>query len=613
MSGGLLSPTERLLQSGVGAHRVITSGHERFVVRRNEESGDFVGAWEAVMHEREVRQLSGHSAQQPLNWPAAECAFIGCNVVPSLEFVELLMDVQTSPNVCIVSGQFSNICSLPDGERTLYATAAVLKNDMVLPYAGELRSALEDDRRQTQRYRMIFRANAAPPSTGRRWCVDGQRACNEARYLNSSRGTDRTPNVKFAKADLRGLATPWLQALRDIAVGEELLADYAYDTAADIQRAEAAQRAYAAAQRAHAAAQRAAPVQYAADKRAAAAELNGASQKRPRHSGIVSARAQAASASGGASGTAAPGTPAGGSSSVPAASTGRTGGKRMRRCGQCAGCRIQDCGKCRTCRDKVKFGGLGKQKQICTLKKNAGCDNPTAGTSGYRSGKYKCRSSKEVAEVLKNHPEYCPAGLTSAEFLDVIRAGTPSQMTAFQTKPKSFWKDVTSTRSGHFIATGLHFTHQRSADHGVLITGGSDATNAIGNGSCAPVSAASSAAASGGAPEDEAGSGEECFVGVTAAPRKCAASGGSKSSSSSSSSSDGAAEAVRAGSAASVVGVDYLIDYLMLERVQRGTKPYRWYSQWKFSRLPDAAAGGGTACTAQPRDPLFKWLAGQDK
>ena len=112
----------------------------------------------------------------------------------------------------------------------------------------------------------------------------------------------------------------------------------------------------------------------------------------------------------------------------------------MRRCGQCLGCRIKDCGECSACRDKPKFGGLGKQKQICAKKKKAGCDNPTAGN--YSSGRHKCRSLKEVAEVLRTHPEYCPAGLSSAEFLEVLRAATPTQQSSFQANAKGFWRDV---------------------------------------------------------------------------------------------------------------------------------------------------------------------------
>ena len=42
-------------------------------------------------------------------------------------------------------------------------------------------------------------------------------------------------------------------------------------------------------------------------------------------------------------------------------------------CGTCTGCTTStDCGKCKMCLDKPKFGGLGKQKQRCIMRK---CQN----------------------------------------------------------------------------------------------------------------------------------------------------------------------------------------------------------------------------------------------
>ena len=42
-------------------------------------------------------------------------------------------------------------------------------------------------------------------------------------------------------------------------------------------------------------------------------------------------------------------------------------------CGTCTGCTTTtDCGKCKMCLDKPKFGGPGKQKQRCILRK---CQN----------------------------------------------------------------------------------------------------------------------------------------------------------------------------------------------------------------------------------------------
>ena len=47
---------------------------------------------------------------------------------------------------------------------------------------------------------------------------------------------------------------------------------------------------------------------------------------------------------------------------------GTTGVKR-KRCGFCEGCTRPDCGICKCCMDKPRFGGLGKRKQCCELKK----------------------------------------------------------------------------------------------------------------------------------------------------------------------------------------------------------------------------------------------------
>jgi hypothetical protein len=41
----------------------------------------------------------------------------------------------------------------------------------------------------------------------------------------------------------------------------------------------------------------------------------------------------------------------------------------MMRCGECEACLRDDCGKCTMCKDKIKFGGPGRLKQTCELKK----------------------------------------------------------------------------------------------------------------------------------------------------------------------------------------------------------------------------------------------------
>ena len=44
-------------------------------------------------------------------------------------------------------------------------------------------------------------------------------------------------------------------------------------------------------------------------------------------------------------------------------------GAKRKRCGQCNGCKQNDCGECLFCKDKPKFGGEGKKKQCCVLRK----------------------------------------------------------------------------------------------------------------------------------------------------------------------------------------------------------------------------------------------------
>ena len=61
--------------------------------------------------------------------------------------------------------------------------------------------------------------------------------------------------------------------------------------------------------------------------------------------------------------------------SVPLKSAGSNRNKMRKRrvaCGHCSPCLREDCGDCSSCRDKPKFGGLGKKKQKCLLKK---CQN----------------------------------------------------------------------------------------------------------------------------------------------------------------------------------------------------------------------------------------------
>ena len=48
---------------------------------------------------------------------------------------------------------------------------------------------------------------------------------------------------------------------------------------------------------------------------------------------------------------------------------GPSAAPRRTKCGVCEACQTTDCGKCNHCRDMVKFGGSGRSKQSCVLRK----------------------------------------------------------------------------------------------------------------------------------------------------------------------------------------------------------------------------------------------------
>ena len=127
---------------------------------------------------------------------------------------------------------------------------------------------------------------------------------------------------------------------------------------------------------------------------------------------------------------------------------------RMRRCGNCRGCRIEDCGKCSACKDKPKFGGPGRLKQVCMLKKKAGCSNPTEGPL---SAKIKCRSLKEVSAHLTEHPEYIPTGISREQYLHAIKHATPGQNSSFQPDSRQYWSNFETMPRKNIRATGLRF------------------------------------------------------------------------------------------------------------------------------------------------------------
>lgn len=42
---------------------------------------------------------------------------------------------------------------------------------------------------------------------------------------------------------------------------------------------------------------------------------------------------------------------------------------KRQRCGVCEACQLPDCGKCSHCKDMVKFGGSGRAKQACKMRR----------------------------------------------------------------------------------------------------------------------------------------------------------------------------------------------------------------------------------------------------
>jgi len=83
------------------------------------------------------------------------------------------------------------------------------------------------------------------------------------------------------------------------------------------------------------------------------------------------------------------------------AGEGKGGKKRARRCGVCEACMRSDCGKCNHCKDMTKFGGSGKSKQACILRK---CPNMEVQDEGEDS-----MSEGEPEESLEKSPVKTPS------------------------------------------------------------------------------------------------------------------------------------------------------------------------------------------------------------
>jgi len=98
----------------------------------------------------------------------------------------------------------------------VYAAEAIQKGRRIIEYAGEKISTVEGTRREqaTPGHTFIFILDD-------KWDVDGGVGGNDSRFINHS----CTPNAEIEYAD----GKVWIVALRDIAAGEELGYDYAFD------------------------------------------------------------------------------------------------------------------------------------------------------------------------------------------------------------------------------------------------------------------------------------------------------------------------------------------------------------------------------------------------
>ena len=89
------------------------------------------------------------------------------------------------------------------------------------------------------------------------------------------------------------------------------------------------------------------------------------------------------------------------------------GSRKRTRCGSCAQCHRQDCGKC-SCIDMVKFGGPGKKKKTCILRKCI--NNTTTGTKEVCCDQ-TCLSSHSMHCVLANMAYLLPMHLLNTPIL----------------------------------------------------------------------------------------------------------------------------------------------------------------------------------------------------
>jgi len=103
--------------------------------------------------------------------------------------------------------------------RGVFARAPIPAGTRVTEYTGEVISEAEGDRRYDDRRMDRHHTFLFALSDGR--CIDGGVGGNEARFINHS----CDPNCEAVEED----GHIFIEALRDIAPGEELTYDYAYE------------------------------------------------------------------------------------------------------------------------------------------------------------------------------------------------------------------------------------------------------------------------------------------------------------------------------------------------------------------------------------------------
>ena len=79
--------------------------------------------------------------------------------------------------------------------------------------------------------------------------------------------------------------------------------------------------------------------------------------------------------------------------------------KRKKKCGQCDNCKRANCGSCSSCQDMPRFGGPGKMKQACKLRKCLASVSTVSNTS-FASVSAVGQSSSSLLDVtwIPSHP-----------------------------------------------------------------------------------------------------------------------------------------------------------------------------------------------------------------